>query len=568
MDERLQRTIAAIASWPELKELEKNIKNKGALTEEVERALRRRSTEIAIPFIQERTGLDLGSLTLAERKIVEAVAEYVGIMRQQGKYPGRTLEQLKNRALLGAAEIAVAKKRPTQGYKTLADANLEELSYEQIVVDHPEEFSPRALWFSRRTLGLANRWKDPPAPLDGKRQQATEAFLRWLAERAAASDGIIEPFTNAERFGAMGYEEDAGKAAGAVQSRVDFACFQLGLPPLGLTAQTPYGAWAYDGKSSWAFPLAGMTKAARDRRWSPDDLARAMAKTRELPEVGPLWVSPDTENERREWAANFGSTVPGEDPGAIEDTPKADRNEDWMRDELILALDLYIRHRNPPPAKEAPEILELSALLVKLGEILDARRTDTYRNPNGVYMKIMNFRRMDPQYTASGKVGLGRGNKLEAVVWDEFARDQKRLAEIAAAIRDSINSAEIPRGEWTQEEEELTGEEGRVLTRLHRYRERDEKLARRKKDQVLDDTGKLACEACDLDSGQTYGEPGIGLEAHHNQPLHTLTAPKTTRLKDLSLLCATCHRVLHAHKPWLTVARLREIVDGQRKKPT
>jgi predicted HNH restriction endonuclease len=564
LEERLQKTIASTPGWPELKELEKNIKNKGALTEEVQRALRRRSTELAIPFIQERTGLDLSSLSPAERKIVEAVGEYVGILREQGKYPGRTLEQLKNRNLLGAVEIAVAKKRPTQGYQILADANLEELSYEQIVVGHVEEFSPRALWFSRRTLGLASRWQDPPAPLDGKRQQATEKFLTWLAKRAETGGGFIEPFTNAERFEGMGYEQDAGKAAGAVQSRVDFACFQLALPPLGLIALTPYEAWGYDGKGPWAFPVGAMTNAARDRHWSADDFARILAKTRELPEVAPLWVAPEMDDERREWAAHFGSTVPGED-AAVAQVAKKERNEDWMRDELILALDLYMRHRSSPLGKEAPEILELSALLVKLGEILDAQRTETYRNANGVYMKIMNFRRMDPQYTASGKVGLGRGNKLEAVVWNEFAADPERLAEVASAIRSSIESTEIPRGEWTQEEEEQTGQEGRLLTRLHRYRERDGKLSRRKKEHVLKETGKILCEGCDLDSEKKYGTAGIGVEAHHTQPLHTLAVPKTTRLSDLALLCATCHRVLHAHKPWLTVPQLRVLVESRKK---
>lgn len=563
MDEKLQRTIFTIGSWPEIKQFEENAKAKSSLTPEIEQALRRRSTDLAIPFIQERTGLDLSSLTAAERKIVEAVGEYVGILREQGKYPGRTLEQLKNRSLRGAAEVAVAKSRPTQGYKALADANLEDLSYEQIVVDHPDEFSPRALWYSRRTLGLPNRWPEAPAPMNGKTQQTTEQFLAWLAERAATNDGVIEPFTNLERFQAMGYDtpQAGGIAAGAIQSRVDFACFELGLPPLGLTAQTPYPAWEYDGNRAWAFPLSGMTKAARERQWTAEEFDRVVAATRQLPaQVGELWkiTGPESEERQKEWASQFGSTVPGD---VAAEPVKKERNEDWMRDELILALDLYVRHRSAPLAKEAPEILELSALLVKLGVTLDAQRTETYRNPNGVYMKIMNFRRMDPQYTASGKVGLGRGNKLEAVVWGEFASDPKRLAEVAAAIRASIESAEIPRGEWTQEEEEQTGQEGRLLTRLHRYRERDEKLSRRKKEQVLKDTGKILCEACDLDSETKYGTAGIGVEAHHVQPLHTLSGPKTNRLSDLALLCATCHRVLHAHKPWLTVRQLRELVQ-------
>jgi 5-methylcytosine-specific restriction enzyme A len=63
--------------------------------------------------------------------------------------------------------------------------------------------------------------------------------------------------------------------------------------------------------------------------------------------------------------------------------------------------------------------------------------------------------------------------------------------------------------------------------------------------------------------GKEYGKPGIGIEAHHFEPLHTLAAPKVPRLDDVALLCATCHRGLHAHRPWLTVPRLRELVQGQ-----
>ena len=37
------------------------------------------------------------------------------------------------------------------------------------------------------------------------------------------------------------------------------------------------------------------------------------------------------------------------------------RNPSWSRDELILALDLYMRSKGNPPGKTAPEIVELSA---------------------------------------------------------------------------------------------------------------------------------------------------------------------------------------------------------------
>ena len=63
-----------------------------------------------------------------------------------------------------------------------------------------------------------------------------------------------------------------------------------------------------------------------------------------------------------------------------------------------------------------------------------------FRNPNGVYMKLMNFRRFDPVYQAQGKTGLTRGNKLEETVWNDFASDPVRLAKTAAAIGANIET--------------------------------------------------------------------------------------------------------------------------------
>lgn len=82
-------------------------------------------------------------------------------------------------------------------------------------------------------------------------------------------------------------------------------------------------------------------------------------------------------------------------------------NPDWTRDELIVALDVYLRHRPNPPNKGSKEISDLSRVLNQLGARLfraDVRST-TFRNENGVYMKLMNFRRLDPQYTTGGHCG-------------------------------------------------------------------------------------------------------------------------------------------------------------------
>jgi len=100
------------------------------------------------------------------------------------------------------------------------------------------------------------------------------------------------------------------------------------------------------------------------------------------------------------------------------------RNPAWVRDELILALDLYIQHAGDVPGKGSEEIEALSDTLNMFAKTKGIDKADTrFRNVNGVYMKLMNFRRLDPKFTGSGRVGLSRGGKLEEAIWAEFANN-------------------------------------------------------------------------------------------------------------------------------------------------
>jgi predicted HNH restriction endonuclease len=199
-----------------------------------------------------------------------------------------------------------------------------------------------------------------------------------------------------------------------------------------------------------------------------------------------------------------------------------------------------------------------------MGGALGLADMKTYRNSNGVYMKMMNFRRFDPDYTKDGKVGLIRGNKDEEVVWDEFSNNAERLAIVVTAIRKAV--------EQHTDDHELAGndepdiqeaEEGRVLTRLHRVRERSRKLIEARKKVALKLHGRLFCEACGFDFSLKYGAAGEGLiDVHHTKPVHTLIEGDTTKLEDLALLCANCHRVVHSTRRWLTVEQVRQMIQG------
>jgi 5-methylcytosine-specific restriction enzyme A len=239
---------------------------------------------------------------------------------------------------------------------------------------------------------------------------------------------------------------------------------------------------------------------------------------------------------------------------ALTEPQQPSRNPAWSRDELILALDLYVRFKGNPPGKGSPEIVGLSSLLNRIAEGGGGDAAD-FRNPNGVYMKLMNFRRFDPVYQAQGKTGLTRGNKLEETVWSDFASGPVRLAKTAAAIGANIEISSVLDDVANDIEE---AEEGRILTRAHLVRERSQKLREAKKAASLRATGGLCCEACGFDFKAKYGSRGEGfIEVDHALPVHKLLPGAKTKLADLHLLCANCHRMIHARRPWLTLDQLR-----------
>jgi predicted HNH restriction endonuclease len=200
------------------------------------------------------------------------------------------------------------------------------------------------------------------------------------------------------------------------------------------------------------------------------------------------------------------------------------RNPTWLRDELIIALDLYLRYAGNPPPKGSAEIDELSETLNRLGRYLGIATEDRFRNVNGVYMKLMNFRRFDPVFTQAGRRGLSRGGKEEEEVWNKFAPDPDRCREVAKTIQETLTHLQegetiaVVAEDWIEE-----AEEGRVVTGMHRGHERSSALTETKKRRTLATLGRLVCEACGFDFHKRYGDHGEGfIECHHTKPVHAL----------------------------------------------
>ena len=59
------------------------------------------------------------------------------------------------------------------------------------------------------------------------------------------------------------------------------------------------------------------------------------------------------------------------------------------------------------------------------------------------------------------------------------------------------------------------------------------------------------------------GAAGKGFaECHHKVPLSELTTVTKTRLSDLAIVCANCHRMLHRSGPVLSVTELKDVLKA------
>lgn len=223
-------------------------------------------------------------------------------------------------------------------------------------------------------------------------------------------------------------------------------------------------------------------------------------------------------------------------------------NPDWTRDETLLALDLLYRH-GAPIHKGHPDIAELSQLL-RSAQIypMDGRKP-SFRNEDGVGLKLQNLlSAIDPTRGLSSST-------LDRELVAEFPQSRAReLASLASTIR-----SEISRGATVElSDEDEVFQEGLILTSQHRSR--DSRL-RKKFLKRTSDEG-LCCSICAFTGPKVERRLRESFfETHHIRPLADFDGTSETRIKDLALLCAACHRFVHkliaVKKRWVSVDEAR-----------
>jgi putative restriction endonuclease len=91
---------------------------------------------------------------------------------------------------------------------------------------------------------------------------------------------------------------------------------------------------------------------------------------------------------------------------------------------------------------------------------------------------------------------------------------------------------------------------------------RNQKLVSDAKNAFKRKHGKLFCEVCDFDFCARYGKRGEDyIEAHHSVPISQLSPATLLMIRDLTMVCANCHRMLH-RPPWISLKKLRMLLQS------
>lgn len=223
------------------------------------------------------------------------------------------------------------------------------------------------------------------------------------------------------------------------------------------------------------------------------------------------------------------------------------RNPPWTRDETILALDLFFDAGLVALSDSDKRVIALSQTLRGLPGNEERAENPSFRNPAGVAFKLSNL-----QSVATGK-GFANVSATDRAIWKQFESRRARVKEVVALIATYIAEVSLEPHDDDDEDEFV---EGKVVTRVHRRIERNRKLRialvrdRRK-------TNRLRCDACFRTNPTSDGRLDDAIfEAHHLVPLAS-RGTTTTKLGDVALLCANCHKLIHrlisASGKWATI---------------
>ena len=174
------------------------------------------------------------------------------------------------------------------------------------------------------------------------------------------------------------------------------------------------------------------------------------------------------------------------------------------------------------------------------------------------YDLVLEGKRYPPKYLISVATRFATGREYPATSFNAVEAKNYFLSRGFEVVDRRVEA----RASLVDEDDESTFPEGREVFRQHRGFERDRGIVERTKATRLVRTGKLACDVCDFDFAEKYGDQGKGfIEAHHIIPVSKLDGLSKTKMRDLALVCSNCHRMLHRGENIRSVEGLRRLIQ-------
>jgi 5-methylcytosine-specific restriction protein A len=161
----------------------------------------------------------------------------------------------------------------------------------------------------------------------------------------------------------------------------------------------------------------------------------------------------------------------------------------WTRDELLLALDLYLREGIL--YAHSREVKELSAVLRSLPIHKMELRDANFRSPDRVALKLANLANHDPSYPGRAT----KGSLLDGNVSRDWVDRRDDLSKVAAAI---VGANVALEAEFANEDD-YEASEGKLLPVIHFRRECNKGIRAKKLRDVIRTGGKIECEVCEFD---------------------------------------------------------------------
>ena len=208
---------------------------------------------------------------------------------------------------------------------------------------------------------------------------------------------------------------------------------------------------------------------------------------------------------------------------------------------------------------------------------------DKYRDGNGDQTKESFISRMEIMFDTNAE------NKIGCIILSDFTvfKQPVLLSEIGIDFQNSIVSGKtialyevekikkaglITRKEILKELDEIyqiglsddaeSFPEGKQALKKHLIRERNPKLIKRAKEIYKLKYGKLSCQICGFDFEKEYGVIGSDyIEGHHTKPISQMHEGEETKIEDIAMVCANCHRMLHRKRPWLSLEELLKLMN-------